>query len=366
MTEKPFSLLIKPASAACNLRCSYCFYSGPLAHRKRTVGGSMDDDLLQRLLAGYFSTRQPVYTFTWQGGEPTLAGLDFFKRVVELQKKMAPPGSTVANGLQTNGTLLDEDWARFLSENRFLVGLSIDGPEPVHNMYRKDAEGRGTWSRVMAAWRCLQRHAVETNILCMVYAGNKDRAAELYSFFTSKGMNWQQYTPLVEFDRRGRLHDFSLRGEEWGRFLLDLFETWYPEDAGRVAIRNFDTLWALLATGDIQTCVLSPACDTYFVVEASGDVYPCDFFVKDSLKLGNIFETSWDDLARSGRYRTFAGKKTAGLPAECRSCPWLSFCRGGCLKYRQGGKKGYILCPSEKLYLSRLIPEFRRRLSSPH
>ena len=367
MTDTPFSLLIKPASAACNLRCRYCFYSGPLAHKKRNVGGRMDDGVLQRLLASYFATEQQIYTFTWQGGEPTLMGLDFFKRVIELQKKLAPAGSTVANALQTNGILLTGEWARFLGETRFLAGLSLDGPEEIHDRYRIDDRGRGTWKRVMNAWELLQHHGVETNILCMVHEGNASRAGELYDFFLDRGMKYQQYIPLVEFDHRGGLYDFSLKGEDWGRFLLNLFARWFPSDVGRISIRNFDSLWALLATGRVQTCVNSPACNAYFVVEARGDVYPCDFFVKNNMLLGNIFETSWKDMRNSGRYRRFAEKKRTSLPGECKTCPWLHICRGGCQKYRvrdssllRRGKQHYILCPGERLFLSDVVPRFRR------
>ncbi len=399
-TTQPFSLLIKPAGPDCNLRCRYCFYlskselftaettadaTGPLhpletetskKEKGKTPGvHRMSDEVLETLISSYMQTLQPVYAFNWQGGEPTLMGLDFFERVVELQKKYGAPGSTVSNTLQTNATLIDADWARFLAKYSVLTGVSLDGPQEIHDTYRKDAGGNGTFGRVMAGIEHLRAAGAEFNILSMVTYSSEGEARRIFDFFEREELGCQQYIPCVEFDSGGRPLPYTVSPEGWGCFLVDLFHRWYPDHVHGVSVRNFDNIVNFMATGELYSCTMAGACDRYFVVEHEGGVYPCDFFVEPRFRLGSVMEDGWEALRNSPVYRAFASQKSR-WNEECSSCEYLELCSGDCIKMRfrteasRNPRSLSYLCSGHRKFFDETLPRFtelgrdvRRRFS---
>jgi len=333
---KPFSLLIKPASADCNLRCEYCFYLDHCELYPETTRHRMSEEVLDRMIAGYMATDQPQYAFGWQGGEPTLMGLEFFRKVVELQQKHGRAGAIVANGLQTNAVLIDDEFAEHLAKYSFLVGVSIDGPAGVHDVYRTNAAGRGSHADVLRGIECLERNRVEFNALILVNSANVRRAREVYRYICDLGIMFHQYIPCVEFDADRRPMPYSISGEEWGDFLCEIYDQWYPTDTRTVSIRLLDSILTLLVDGSRNICHMGRNCCQYFVVEYNGDVYPCDFFVEADLKLGNVASDSWEGLQRSPKYLQF-GKQKSQWNELCGGCAFLKYCSGDCLKHRLPG-----------------------------
>ena len=331
---KEFSLLIKPASDDCNMNCSYCFYLEKSSLYPKDRVHRMDNNTLESMISSYMKTPQNCYAFGWQGGEPTLMGLEFFKKVVELQKKYGRVGSIVSNGLQTNGTLIDEGFAKHLSQYKFLVGVSLDGPEYIHDHYRKTAGGKGTFKDVFRGIKILKRNNVEFNILVLVNYFNVKKAREIYDFLVDSGFYYHQYIPCVEFDSSGNLEPYSVNGGQWAQFLMEIFNRWYPEDVYKVSIRLFDSIMNNLAGEKATICHMEDNCSQYLVVEHNGDVYPCDFFVREDLRLGNINDTSFEKLMISQIYTDFGNKKSS-YSFLCDSCQYLSLCYGDCLKHRK-------------------------------
>jgi uncharacterized protein len=327
------SLLVKPASALCNLGCEYCFYldreADPYEHATERV---MSLDTLERVVDGYLFYSYPASAFGFQGGEPTLAGLRFYERLVELQKRCGRPGQSVSNSIQTNGLLLDQAWCELLREYHFLVGLSLDGPEDVHDRYRVNRARRGSWAQVMRAAELLRRERVEYNVLCVVSAANVERAGETYRFFRKLGVQHMQFIPLAEFGPGGAPLPYTISGAAYGRFLCEIFDLWWPERR-RVRVRFFDNLAEALAGQKPGGCTFHASCDSYAVVEYNGDVYPCDFFVETRWKLGNIEIDSWPELARRRHRYEFAALKSVPH-AACQACEHLQICHGGCPKDR--------------------------------
>ena len=308
---KEFSLLIKPTSADCNMNCMYCFYLEKSSLYPQYKVHRMKDATLEKMISSYMEAPQDCYTFGWQGGEPTLMGLEFFKKVVELQKRYGKAGSIISNGLQTNATLIDDDFARYFSEYKFLLGVSLDGPQYIHDHYRKFTGGKGTFDRVMKGIEILRKNNVEFNILVLVNDFNVNKAVEVYRFLVDSGFYFHQYIPCVEFDNQGALKPFSINGEKWGSFLVELFNQWYPRDLYKVSIRFFDSILNHIVGRKATICHMEDNCKQYLVVEHNGDIYPCDFFVKEDLKLGNINDNSWEELLDSSTYIDF-GKAKSG------------------------------------------------------
>lgn len=335
---RPFSLLIKPASAGCNLACDYCFYRN-LAPYGGIEQNRMADAVLERIMETYLATEQQSHVFIWQGGEPTLMGEEFFRRVIELQLKHGREGAVIANGLQTNATLLTDNLCRLLREYSFLVGCSLDGPAPIHDRYRRTAAGSPSHARVLNGIAKLRHHEVEFNVLTLVSRANVQRAKEVYAYFRDQGFRYQQYIPCVEFDQQGKLQPYAINGVEWGDFLCELFAEWHPRDIHRVSIRHFDTILAKMVYGTADTCTIGNDCRQYCVVEWNGDIYPCDFFVKPELRLGNIMEASWAELLRSDVFADFGPRKAKWGPV-CARCEYLAYCAGDCIKNRVHGVDG--------------------------
>lgn len=358
---KPFSLLIKPASADCNLRCNYCFYIKHLDTVNKTP--RMSYEVLEKLISSYMQTNQENnYAFGWQGGEPLLMGLKFFQNTIELQKEFAPPGATVSNGLQTNGTLITVPFAKFFNEYKFLLGVSLDGPSYIHDYYRKSLGKKPTHYLVMRGIQRLKQNNVEFNILILVNNENIKKSREVYQYLLKNSFNFQQYIPCVEFDEDGQPTPFSISGEEWGNFLCELFDIWYKEDKGRISIRIFDSILEYLVYGRYSICHMGNDCRQYFVVEYDGSIYPCDFYVQQNLKLGNILTDTWDDLIESPIYKTF-GQNKALWNSQCHKCQFVNYCHGDCQKFRLGDIKSpktiSQLCKGWKKFYSHTLPRFK-------
>ena len=345
MTDIPlppaFHVMAKPRGAICNLDCEYCYY---LRKEDLYQGRSfrMSDQILENYIRQYITAqRVPEVNFAWQGGEPTLMGLDFFRKVVAYQQKYARPGMKIENTLQTNGTLLNDEWCRFLAKNRFLIGISLDGPREVHDVYRKDKGGAPTFDRVVRGVNLLRRHKVDFNVLTCVSAANVHQPLEVYHFLRDEiGAEYIQFIPIVErdndtgFQEGTVLTSRSITGKQYGDFLIAIFDEWVHRDVGRVFVQIFDTALGRWLGAPGGLCVFQETCGKALVMEHNGDLYSCDHFVEPRHLLGNILETPLIELVGSEQQLKFGLNKKASLPRYCRECPVLFACNGGCPKNR--------------------------------
>ena len=335
---QPRSLLIKPASGDCNLHCTYCFYhdrpTDPYRHDSdRRDQNRMRHDVLESLIRQMMQLDRQQATFGWQGGEPTLCGLDFFQKAVELQKRHGAPGQSVSNGLQTNGLLLDKEWARFLRQYSFLLGVSLDGPAAYHDLYRTHVHGAGSHARVMESLRLLEREGVEFNILSVVNRVTGAHGGEIYDYLVGEGFEYLQFIPCVEVDpATGRLADFAVMPELYGDFLCEVFDRWYNGGNPQTSVRDFDAILSVYLGQEAPMCCYQPQCGGYLVVEHNGDLYPCDFFVQEDLRLGNVLETPLAEAFESAGLWQFAAQKAAPR-RECAVCAWLPLCQQGCWRF---------------------------------
>ncbi|RKY68512.1 MAG: anaerobic sulfatase maturase [Candidatus Latescibacterota bacterium] len=354
----PFQLLIKPAGPDCNLQCVYCFYRRVSEFFPTGQVHRMSRDVLEEMIRQYLSLRFPVSCFSWQGGEPTLCGLNFFEEAVRLQMEHGRNGQVVSNAFQTNGILLNQEWCRFFNQYKFLVGLSLDGPRYLHDFYRKK-DSRGSWEGVMRAARLLSEHEVEFNILAMVTRKSETKARELFHWFLDHNFRYLQFIPCLERLPQKGLAPFSATPEGYGDFLCELFDLWWENRNRQISIRLFDTVLERLVYGRPTLCIFSPVCQSYLVVEHDGSVYPCDFFVRKDTRLGNLMEKPLEEIFHSPAYKRFGERKSV-LPDECRRCEWLSFCWGGCQKDRvdrQGRPAAKTLfCHSYRQFFSHAMP----------
>ena len=332
MTPSTISVLIKPAGPDCNLRCTYCFYRQKTGMFPGVKEHRMKDSTLENLVSQAMEVGQDLAMFSWQGGEPTLMGLDFFKKVVELQGRHIQPDQVVTNALQTNGILLDRRWAEFLREHNFLVGVSVDGPAGIHDHYRRDEKRIGSHARVAQNLRMLVEEGVEVNTLTLVNERNAREPDKVYDFLLKSGVKHFQFIPCIEPGPNGEPAFYSVTAEAYGDFLCRLFDRWMDSSMD-ISVRDFDDLMAMYQGQPPNTCILQPRCGGYFLIEHTGDVFPCDFFVLPRWKLGNLNETSLGELRDSPKLAEF-GEQKGMLSEQCQSCPWLTFCFGGCLKHR--------------------------------
>lgn len=330
---RPFSLLIKPASADCNLRCAYCFYSGVPHPYPGSGPCRMSDPVLECVISGYMATEQPQYVFCWQGGEPTLMGLEFYRRVVELQQKHGRSGARVANALQTNATVISSEFAAHLAAYNFLVGVSLDGPAEIHDRFRVETAGRGSHEATLRGMGCLRQQGVEFNVLTVVSSANVRRGRQVYGYLRDMGILYHQYIPCVEFDEHGQPLPFTISAGEWGDFLCEVYDEWVRGDTRRVSVRLFDSILALMVDGTRNLCQMADECCQYFVIEHNGDIYPCDFFVKPGLKLANAEKCSWERLQASSTYKDF-GRRKSEWGQTCRRCNYFRYCSGDCPRNR--------------------------------
>jgi uncharacterized protein len=360
------SLLIKPASAICNLDCLYCFYLdrdldpyADLPQRRMPI------DTLERLVDSWMFYSYPQSTFAFQGGEPTLAGLPFFEKLVEFQKKYGRDGQSVSNALQTNGVLVDDNFAQLFREYNWLIGLSLDGPEEINDKYRYNKEGHGTFKWVMRGMEAMKKHNVDFNILCVLNDANVEKPRELYRFYKSLGVDNIQYIPLAEFGGPGSRLPFAITPEQYGKFLCETFEEWWP-DRRRIRIRFFDNMAEAIAGQKPGSCTMHETCDSYCVVEYTGDVFPCDFFVESGWKLGNVTTDTFAEIARRNRRYAFAEKKTLAHP-ECQVCAYQSICHGGCPKFRHGPNGDFhdldYFCQAYKMIFDKAVGPLEKELT---
>jgi len=374
-----FHLLAKPTGAICNLDCTYCFFLS----KEALYPGSpfrMTEDTLEAYIEQLIQAHDtPEVTIAWQGGEPTMMGLDFYRRAVELAEKHRRPGQRVQHTMQTNGVLIDDAWAAFFKEQGFLIGISIDGPREIHDTYRVNKGGSGTFDQVMEGWEALRRREVDVNVLCTLHAANADRPLEVYRFFRDDlGARFIQFIPIVErataetlplanegwherpggdrllYTQEGSLvTERSVTGEAYGSFLVSVFEEWVRRDVGTVFVQMFDvTLGAHV--GQYSLCIHSPTCGNALALEHNGDLYSCDHFVEPDYLLGNIHDTPMLDLVASPRQRAFGRDKRSTLPRYCLECPVRFACHGGCPKDR------FIQTPDGEPGLNYLCAGFKR------
>lgn len=336
--SKPFAfqMIAKPHGAVCNLSCKYCFY---LPKVKLYPGGRlrMSDDLLEKFIRQQIEANpSQEITFNWQGGEPTLLGLEFFQRAVTLQQKYIKPGIRILNTLQTNGTTLDGDWCKFFYENQFLVGISLDGPRSEHDHFRVDKLGAPTFPRVMKGIELLHRYRVEHNILTCIHSANVNRGAVIYRFLRDEAdARFIQFIPIVENDSRdGGMTNRSVTGIQYGDFLISVFDEWVHHDVGRVFVQIFDAALGIWFGYPSTLCVFSETCGNAPALEHNGDVFSCDHFVDSDHLIGNIATTHLAEIVASPRQQTFGLDKRGKLPRCCRECKVLFVCNGGCPKDR--------------------------------
>ena len=383
-------MIAKPTGAACNLSCRYCFF----LTKEALYPGSrfrMSEETLEVYVRQLIASQAgPEITFAWQGGEPTLMGLPFFRRCVELQRQYARPGTTITNTMQTNGVLLDDEWGAFLAEHRVLVGLSLDGPRAMHDAYRVDRGGKGTHARVEGAARLLRAHGVEFNILTTVHAANADHPVEVYRYLRDEvGARFLQFIPIVErttpgtaaradvgwaadpkapralYQQRGTATTRrSVRPEQWGRFLIRLFDEWSSHDIASVYVQLFDVALGVWLGLPASLCIFAETCGLAVAMEHTGDVYACDHYVEPDYRLGNIAEASLSALVGSDRQRAFGAAKRDRLPACCRECDVLFICRGECPRNRFArtptGEPGLnYLCAGYKAFFRHIDPAMR-------
>ena len=374
--SRPVYLMAKPAGAACNLACTYCYY----LEKKQLYAGAgrqlMSDELLETYIRDYIALQTtPNVLFTWHGGEPTLRPIKFYERALELQRRYAD-GRHIDNAFQTNGTLINEEWARFFKKNNFLVGLSIDGPQDLHDEFRRAPSGKGSWARVMQTIMTLNRHGVEWNAMAVVNSRTAERPLDFYHFFKEIGCHYIQFTPVVErFYRRpdGRLlaaptdgavatmAPFSVTPEAWGRFLCEVFDEWVRHDVGDYFIQLFDSTLAGWMGVTPSVCTLAETCGHAPVMEWNGDVYACDHFVFPEFYLGNIQTTPLKEMVRRPELLAFGNDKRDRLTAQCRACDYLMACHGECPRNRfatsQDGENGHnYLCDGYHRFFSHSAP----------
>ena len=345
------SLLIKPASSLCNMRCAYCFYADETEHRSFKSLGVMTEETASRLIDAAFSAvdARGAVSFSFQGGEPTMAGLDFFRRFVALAEEKNQRKTPVAWAIQTNGLNLTEAWAEFLREKRFLVGLSVDGDRALHDAFRPDAKGEGTYGRVTDRLRLLQAHRVDTNLLCVVNGRTAKSPARVYRALKGLGTGYIQFIPCLDplGVPRGSMK-WSLTPEAYGQFLCGVFDEWYRDwAAGRyVSVRLFDDFVYSAMGLEPGTCSSCGRCGYYLVAEADGSLYPCDFYVLDEWKLG-MPEEGLEALSQSETMRAFRARGER-KPARCLTCPDYPICRGGCPRdwTQEDGRIENYYCPA--------------------
>jgi uncharacterized protein len=385
-TPPRFHLLTKPSGSTCNLDCTYCFFLSKEAlypNAKTRMTEATLEAYIKQLLESH---RTPDVTVAWQGGEPTLMGVDFFKKSVEFVQKYRRPDQQIEYTFQTNGVLLDDEWCVFLKENNFLVGLSVDGTEKMHNTYRLNKGGEGTFKQVMRGYSYLRKHEIDFNILCTVNAANQYHGLEVYRFFRDElEATWMQFIPIVEratletlpianvgwSERPGEsrllytqtgshVTDRSVGGEQYGRFLIDIFEEWVRHDVGERYVQIFDvTLHAFF--GEYRLCIHAPTCGYGPALEHNGDFYACDHYVEPDYLLGNIHETHMLEMVASQQQRTFGNNKQDLLTQQCQTCDVRMLCNGGCPKDRfitsKDGEPGHnYLCEGLYTFFSHVRP----------
>lgn len=386
--SEPFYLMAKPGGPGCNLRCVYCFYREKKNYFPKTQIFRMSDEILEAYTRGYIESQPgPSVVFDWQGGEPSLLGIGFFERALDLQKKYGQ-GKHISNTLQTNGTILDEQWCEFLAKNKFLVGLSLDGPEVIHDACRVSMDGNPTSAQVLLALEMMQKYGVDVNVLATVNSKNSKHPLEVYRFFKQHNIRFIQFIPVVErqADTRAKslgiplaappsltreednwtaMTPWSVEPEHYGEFLIRIFEEWIGNDVGRIFVMNFEWALGAWAGAGPGVCYLASRCGRNLILEHNGDIFSCDHFMYPAYRIGNILEGELNRIVNSEKQAAFGAAKETLLPGCCRRCEFLFACRGGCPKHRftesSDGEPGLnYLCPGLKNFYGRIHPSMNR------
>jgi uncharacterized protein len=387
-TQAPLGLhvMAKPIGPVCNLRCEYCFYLEKEALYPDDEKYRMSDEVLEAYIKKNIASqdaRIPEILFAWQGGEPTMLGVDFFKKAVDLERRYAPAGKSIVNTFQTNGTLLNDEWCRFLARNNFLIGLSLDGPREIHDRYRVDRGGKPTFDRVMRGLELLKKHGVEFNVLACVNEESAGRPRDVYRFLKSKGVKFIQFIPVVErmpdpraeelgldlavppaLDREDAwdaVTPWTVRPEHYGNFMIGVFDEWVRNDVGEMFVMNFEWAAAAFAGAPGASCFFMKRCGRAVIIEHNGDIYSCDHFMYPDYRLGNILTDDFGEMLNSKRQVDFGAIKETTLPGCCRECELLFACRGACPKHRFGktprGEPGLnYLCEGYKKFFRHVGP----------
>ena len=362
--SREFQVFVKPIGSICNLDCHYCYYLKKEHLYPEGESFRMPDDILEAYIAQHIdASPETVIRFSWHGGEPTVLGLDYFRRIVALQRKYQPPDRRIANGIQTNGTLLDEDWCRFLATEGFAVGLSLDGPPEMHDRHRVTKDGKPTHEQTMRGYKLLQEHGVYTEVLCVVNAHNVRFPLQVYRFFKQINAQYITFLPMVEPqpDAKGGVCHISVPAEAWGTFLCTIFDEWRDRDIGKVKVQIFEEATRTAFNQEHSLCIFRPTCGDIPVIEHNGDFYSCDHYVDVQHRLGNIEDTPLVELLESPAQREFGRAKLETLPRYCLECEVRAMCNGGCPKNRfintQDGEPGLnYLCEGYRRFFNHCRP----------
>ncbi len=368
----PFVIMAKPVGSRCNMRCRYCYYLSKGQYSTHGTQTVMETDLLEKIIRETVEACPgPTVSFVWHGGEPTLAGIPFYRKALQLERRYVRPGQEVWNNLQTNGVLIDDEWAAFLARHHFDVGVSLDGSEAVHDENRRDLGGGPTWEKAVRAVKTLKKHGINPDLLCTVNAASVRDPLTVYRALRDLRTGWMQFIPIlvVEGKENGevRLSKESVTSEDYGRFLISVFDEWIANDLGNTDVQFFAEMAEVLAGRKASLCWMAETCGRVFIAEEDGAVYACDHFVDDEHRLGYVSERPLTELTEKEEQKAFGNGKRDRLTAECRACPYLRFCNGACPKDRYGkstdGEPGqYYLCAGLKAFFRHAVPRMERAM----
>ena len=356
---KNLNLLIKPASSSCNLRCRYCFYYDVADNREVKNYGIMNDDTLENMVKKVFDDVEYSANFAFQGGEPTMAGIEFFEKFHKFVEKYNTKKIIVNFSLQTNGTLLNKKWLELFKKHNYLIGLSLDGNKEMHDTFRIDAKGEGTFSRVLKAAKMMKKAEVEFNILCVVNKLIAQNGKLVYNFFRNNGFRYYQFIPCLDSLSCSEEKDYTLTSEDYGKFLDETFNLWYEDmmSGKRISVRHFDNYTKILLGEEPEACDMVGHCNMNAVLESDGSMYPCDFYVLDEFKVGNINESSFEELFKSEAEMRFL-RTSLAVDEKCKVCRYFKICRGGCRRHKELTAEGNYenrFCESYKYFFDKNI-----------
>jgi uncharacterized protein len=353
--SRAFQVFVKPTGSTCNLGCVYCYYLNK-EHLYSENKSKMSEEILEKYIIQHIdATLEDVISFSWHGGEPTILGLDYFYKIVELQRKHYPPNKKIFNGIQTNGTLLDDAWCRFLAKEGFMVGISLDGPKKMHNRFRTTKDNKPTYMQTMRGYNLLQKHGVRTEILCVVNSYNAQFPHKVYKFFKNNNAQYITFLPLVEHQphRPSLVSERTIPSETWGKFLCSIFDEWVERDIGQVKIQVFEEATRTAFNQEHSLCIFRPTCGDIPVIEHNGDFYSCDHYVDAENKIGNIKDQTFVELLESQKQKEFGEIKLQSLPRYCKECEVRDMCNGECPKNR------FMYTPDGELGLNYLCEGYK-------